>query len=379
MSPSTPRRPVARRRGELTAHADRPRGSKGPHDGRWYWRVGVGRRRLWSGWASADEIVSQLEALDSEVRRQGCRVIPVSASTTVSTLLDRYADAYAELPRAPKSRDTLRSSIRRLQASGLATLGLRRCTSAAVQQWARSALTRAAHSTVKGDAVTLRAAWRWATGNGLTVPAPAKPDLGRNTTPRPHTPTDGELQNVLAHLRGTAPPWVVLALEIQASTGARIGEVAALTWADVRLLEGRMTLTGKTGRRTTPIRSALVATLREWRATSSSARPRVLPASPKWVATSVGTWLRKACDAVGCEPWTAHGLRRRAVDRLARAGVDVGTAAAILGHSPMVMLTHYRQVSDDDQRRGVDAAALGDVALDRVGADRQLALCADAT
>ena len=43
------------------------------------------------------------------------------------------------------------------------------------------------------------------------------------------------------------------------------------------------------------------------------------------------------------------------MDRLARAGVDVGTAAAVLGHSPAVMLSVYRQVGLDERRAAIDA------------------------
>ncbi len=52
------------------------------------------------------------------------------------------------------------------------------------------------------------------------------------------------------------------------------------------------------------------------------------------------------------------------MDRLARAGVDVATAAALLGHSPAVMMTLYRQVSDDDRRAAMAAARLWDVRSD---------------
>ena len=65
-------------------------------------------------------------------------------------------------------------------------------------------------------------------------------------------------------------------------------------------------------------------------------------------------------------PFTPHGLRRLVVDRLARAGVDVGTAAALLGHSPTVMLQHYRAVNDGDRRRAVAQARLGMLDGERV-------------
>jgi integrase len=57
--------------------------------------------------------------------------------------------------------------------------------------------------------------------------------------------------------------------------------------------------------------------------------------------------------------FTPHGLRRMAVDRMARAGVEPSVAASITGHDPNVMLQHYRAVSDDDLRLVAQRADLG--------------------
>ena len=44
---------------------------------------------------------------------------------------------------------------------------------------------------------------------------------------------------------------------------------------------------------------------------------------------------------------------------MAEAGVDPATAASLTGHSPEVMLRHYRQVTDEGRRRAVIRAGLG--------------------
>ena len=61
----------------------------------------------------------------------------------------------------------------------------------------------------------------------------------------------------------------------------------------------------------------------------------------------------------GVPKFTPHGLRRMAVDRMARAGVEPSVAASITGHDPNVMLQHYRAVSDDDLRLVAQRADLG--------------------
>ena len=57
--------------------------------------------------------------------------------------------------------------------------------------------------------------------------------------------------------------------------------------------------------------------------------------------------------------FTPHALRRLAVDRMARAGVEPSVAASITGHDPIVMLKHYRVVSEDDLRAAAKRADLG--------------------
>lgn len=45
------------------------------------------------------------------------------------------------------------------------------------------------------------------------------------------------------------------------------------------------------------------------------------------------------------------------VGELARSGVEIGTAAAVLGHSPKTMLAAYRQVGFDERRAVAEALA----------------------
>lgn len=87
--------------------------------------------------------------------------------------------------------------------------------------------------------------------------------------------------------------------------------------------------------------------------------PYALDLPPKSASQVVRDRLRRACKAADVPVFTPHGLRRLVVDRMARGGVDVATAASLTGHSVEVMLRYYRQVSDEDRRRAVVAAGLG--------------------
>ncbi len=84
------------------------------------------------------------------------------------------------------------------------------------------------------------------------------------------------------------------------------------------------------------------------------------PIKPSTFGVFGPTVLRRACERAGVPVFTPYGLRRSAVDRMARAGVDPATAASITGHSAQVMLQHYRKVSSEDRRDAIRRAGLGE-------------------
>ena len=101
-----------------------------------------------------------------------------------------------------------------------------------------------------------------------------------------------------------------------------------------------------------------MASLRQWGERDPDAP--VLGVSPKRPRAQLSQrYIKPACQAAKVRRFTPHGLRRAAVDLMATAGVDIGTACAITGHSPRVMLEHYRSATRADRRRAVSAAALG--------------------
>ena len=67
--------------------------------------------------------------------------------------------------------------------------------------------------------------------------------------------------------------------------------------------------------------------------------------------------LKKLCASAGVQHFTNHGIRRLAVDTMARQGIPVAVAAEQTGHTPEIMLRAYRQVAEDERKRV--AAVLG--------------------
>jgi len=66
------------------------------------------------------------------------------------------------------------------------------------------------------------------------------------------------------------------------------------------------------------------------------------------------------CARLGQTVFSPHGLRRMIVNRVLRSGVDIKTAAELMGHSPEVMLSHHRRATQEDRAAGVAKAGLGE-------------------
>lgn len=203
----------------------------------------------------------------------------------------------------------------------------------------------------------VRMAWRWGHGVGLVAAAELPPvrlavPASERRTPEPHEVA------LVVELVERRLPRSGLALRLAWALGARVGEVAALQLADVDLAvpPGWITLRGKTGTRRVPLPRAA-------RAAIEAAPPWTGPlAHPRRVHDN----LRAACVSLDVAPFAVHGLRRLAVDQLARSGVDIATAAALLGHSPAVMLEHYRRVQASDLVAAVGRVQLGEAPAGQV-------------
>ncbi|HHO49658.1 MAG TPA: site-specific integrase [Deltaproteobacteria bacterium] len=337
--------------GPLRARAVRPRGVRGPHDGRWYWRGEQAREMVWRGWATRDEASMALARILVELPRR--RPSQLSDVRTVRELCEAWHRTTLE-GRTDLSPYTLRSTRQAGQriSAGLGAVRLDRLGGAVLEEWVGARRRRGnATLSIQSDLQILGRIWRWGQAVGAAPPYDLALPRIRTRHKRPrYTPTLPEVAAVVRELEASAPLWTSVAVQLATATGARIGEIATLVWERVDLEAGLVELVGKTGPRTVPLRAELVALL------------GTLPRHSAWVlgvapatCRNIRGHLGAACDRAGVQRFTPHALRRLAVDRLARAGVDVGTAAAVLGHSPAVMLSVYRQVGLDERRAAIDA------------------------
>jgi integrase len=383
-----PRKPATLHIGPLHV---RPR--RGPNEaGLWYWRADWYRdgkdHARGIGWATPQE--AQRLAADLVAREKFEEPKPRGeAIETVRDLLETWAASVRESVESgqirPSTGDMYINRARHL-ATVLGEVRLDRVDSASLDAY-RDARLRApvmgrekrfadgewswvqvptnrktAPHTVAHELRVLRVAWRWGEQRGY-CPARRLPSVAvktRDTRDR-RTPTREEVDRVTAALDG----WPGLAVLLLAATGARIGEVADLRWRSVDLDGGWIILSGKTGPREVPIEPAVVAALRS--AGPGTPDGRVLPVAPKTVRTTLGRdHIAKACADAKIQRFTPHGLRRCAVDSAIGGGVDPGVASKLFGHSPEVMLRHYRTATRDDLRAAVRRSGLGSVKLAEV-------------
>lgn len=355
---ATVKRPKAFGIGDVRARAIR-----GPKEGRWYWRAEIhaeGGRTVWTGWASrkeAQEIVARMVADGIEPPKPaGKDELHPDDVRTVGDLLDVWLGMQGD--RADIRETSLRvyraSVARILPIAGhmpIGRFGVRQ------MELIRDTMLRqgCAPRTVLLDLQRMRTAWLW--GQEMTIcPADMLRMPGvRQEKKEKRTPTAGEVARVLEHV---TIPWRRVGLELMWGTGIRIGELASLTWADVDLTMGELHVAGKTGPRMVPLDEPTVRVLRAWREVSRG-EGQLLGVEYNTGRVCIREAIDEACEAAGVRRFTSHGLRRAVADRLQRAGVDVATAAKLLGHSPQVMLTYYRQATESDLRDAVRRAELG--------------------
>ncbi len=169
------------------------------------------------------------------------------------------------------------------------------------------------------------------------------------------------------------PLWIAL-LE----TGARFGEAAQLTWGDLAVADGTLTLRARTTKtrraRVLPIRRELIEILSSLRLVHHDIRGRVPTAgdliflSPKgasWSRTRRNALkrLRDTLDLAGIprvnergEKIDIHALRHTYASRLMRNGVGLAQAQRLLGHSdPKLTMAIYTHLGIEDLRGAVES------------------------
>ncbi len=370
------RRPSAVRLGELGARVVR-----GPKDGRWYFRIWRTRNgaeeTVESGWFTEPEVSAAMARLVThgvDSPRAANRV------ATVRDLLECWLGAQELRPDLSPETVRIRAAackhlvrcIGQMSLEGLNRGALegyrnrrlrepvrlprkRRVDGQAADEWELVDTGRlAAPSSVSFENQVLRMAWKWGREEQVVPPRdlPSIPVNIRGRVRDGFTPTPEQVVGVLDELDG----WARLQLLLYAGTGARLDEIASLTWRQVDLARENLHVHGKRGERTIPLATPLVQALLE--AGPGAPEQRVLACAHS-TARAIYDRLQVACERAGVPYFAPGGLRRMAVSLLYAGGEDPSVAGAVLGHSPVVALRYYKQVRSKEKRAAIKRAGLG--------------------
>ena len=178
---------------------------------------------------------------------------------------------------------------------------------------------------------------------------------------------DDERERLLRACRESSNPWLYTAVVVALSTGVRKSELMGLTWTDVDLQAGRITLhETKNGEvRVVPLAGPALALLREHakvcrldtdlvfpgrkRRPGPDGKPK--PPAPIDLRAPWDVALKRA----GIEDFRWHDLRHSTASYLAMNGASLAEIAEVLGHKTLAMVKRYAHLSEAHTARVVES------------------------
>lgn len=337
-----------------------------------------GRRRVIYGKTRA-EIVAKLDELRSQAARAGVLADP--GRRTLGDLLMMWLTV-KEPGLKPRTMADYRDTCDRYLLPSLGDTALRSVTPERIQllyaHWQQEGKHRTALKVhqVMAPACALAVRWGWLASNPCD-----RVDRPRYQAKRKELWTAQQLQTFL---EGTSQHWLYPFWLVAVSTGARLGELLALTWADVDLTAGTVriskarqqisgvpvTSTPKTraGTRTITLPSAVLEALHGWRAQQAEQR---LSMGPAWragehvfsglrgdvlSANTVQDSLPRECQRLDLPRMTPHSLRHLHASLLLTEGLPIPAVSQRLGHAnPAITMSTYAHFLEKDDAQATEA------------------------
>lgn len=276
-------------------------------------------------------------------------------SHTVADLVDRYKvkienDAAKQKAGQPMQLDWFASEIGNLTLAELTPAVLAECRDKLALEKSNPTSTRYLASLSRALTIAVKE-WGWLEDNPL-----------RNVERKPENQgrvrflTDDERNALLQACQESAEsalyPIVVLAL----ATGMRQGEILGLTWGDIDLQSGWITLhaTKNKDRRGLPLIGHALVAVKAWQ----GYKVRHMPTAPVFPGLdgSKGTFRlswNKAVKEAELSDFKFHDLRHSAATALLKSGANLREIADVLGHRTLSMVMRYSHVGDDQRAKVV--------------------------
>lgn len=344
-------------------------------DGRWQASLQMeGKRRAVYGKTRA-ECAAKLDELKRQAAVYGA--LPDPGKRTLSDLLDAWLETKAPNVK-PRTLADYSDICARYLRPAIGRTPLSRVTPDRIARlyarWQSAGKSRTALKChrVLSQALTLGVRWGWLAHNPCD-----RVDTPRYQPKRKDLWSPDELRRFL---EGTHDHWLHPFWLLAVSTGARVGELLALTWSHVDLVAGavtiahsaqkidgkRVTTTPKTraGTRRIGLPADAIRALHAWRGEQAQQR---ISMGPSWradelvfssqkgtplSASTVGWALTDACRTLDLPHMTPHGLRHLHASLLLAEGLPVPAVSQRLGHanSAITMSTYAHFLAGDDSQ-----------------------------
>lgn len=150
------------------------------------------------------------------------------------------------------------------------------------------------------------------------------------------------------------------AILLSLNTGLRQGETFKLTWADVNLDKGLVTVRAASAKsqkaRHVPLNAEARAVLDAWRQ-QGPGEGYVFPGRDGGPLVEIKTAWAKLLRDADIRNFRWHDMRHHFASRLVMAGVDLNTVRELLGHSDIKMTLRYAHLAPEHKRAAVELIA----------------------
>lgn len=185
--------------------------------------------------------------------------------------------------------------------------------------------------------------WGWLDSNPMRKVAKLKEPRGRV-----RFLSDDERKALLEACRNSKAPALHLIVVLALSTGMRRGEILGLTWDNVDLARGRITLheTKNGDRRVVPLTALALELMREHAKVRQLKNDMVFPSVSQSRRLQINQAWGTALEKAKITDFRFHDLRHSAASYLAMNGATMAEIAEVLGHKTLAMVKRYSHLSE---------------------------------
>jgi integrase len=187
-----------------------------------------------------------------------------------------------------------------------------------------------------------RREWQWVTDNPVVQVEARKEPRGRDR----YLSTE-ERARLLTACRASSDPRLYSIVVVALGTGARRGELLALSWSDVDFQARRAVVLGKNGeRRGLALAGQAFDELRQIGRVRRIGVASVFAAAHGRLAWFPEKEWRRALEAAEIENFRFHDLRHTFASYLAMSGATLAELAEALGHKTLAMVKRYAHLTE---------------------------------